>query len=216
MKTLPKRFNYAEAYLTFRCNLGCSYCINKFDGLKPRKEMTADEWADALNDIDFGNVSLTLGGGEPTQFKGFFELVDKLKMPIDLLTNLQFDVEEFIKNVNPDIIIAFHSDGAIQKIIPHLIEIGVDVLNPLQPECMDIFEIKRIYGDKLSFWGTIGTQTTMPFGTVDEVKEAVKKSIQEIGKDGGLLIAPTHLLEPEVPWENIMAFVEAVRDYGKY
>jgi len=121
-----------------------------------------------------------------------------------------------IKNVNPDIIIAFHSDGAIQKIIPHLIEIGVDVLNPLQPECMDIFEIKRIYGEKLSFWGTIGTQTTMPFGTVDEVKEAVKKSIQEIGKDGGLLIAPTHLLEPEVPWENIMAFVEAVRDYGKY
>jgi hypothetical protein len=99
---LPQRYNYAEAYLTFRCNLNCDYCINKFGEFTRRDELTAEEWADALNRIDFGNVALTLGGGEPTLYKGFYELVDRLNMPIDLLTNLQFDVEEFIKRVNPD------------------------------------------------------------------------------------------------------------------
>lgn len=98
---LPKRYNYAEAYLTFRCSLRCNYCINRFGGFRPRSELTAEEWATSLNRIDFGNIPLTLGGGEPTQFKGFFELIDKLKMPIDLLTNLQFDVNEFIKKVDP-------------------------------------------------------------------------------------------------------------------
>lgn len=98
---LPDRFNYAEAYLTFRCNLGCGYCINQIGEFIPRSEMGVDDWL-ALNDIDFGDTALTLGGGEPTQFKGFFKLVDGLRMPIDLLTNLQFNVDEFIDNVDPE------------------------------------------------------------------------------------------------------------------
>jgi len=119
------------------------------------------------------------------------------------------------KNVNPDVLAYYHSDGVIHEIIPDLIEIGVDILNPVQPECMDPAQIKQQYGDQLSFWGTIGTQTTMPFGTPDEVRETVRLRIETVGRGGGLVIAPTHLLEPEVPWANIDALVEAVRAYGQ-
>jgi len=104
----------------------------------------------------------------------------------------------------------------VREVIPDLIEIGFDVLNPIQPECMDPAALKREYGDRLSFWGCIGTQTTMPFGSTDDVRAAVKWTIENVGYDGGLLIAPTHVLEPDVPWENIMALYEAVEKYGTY
>lgn len=120
------------------------------------------------------------------------------------------------KKINPEVIISYHSDGNIEKIIPELIEIGIDVLNPVQPECMDPAKLKRKYGDKLAFWGTVGIQTTMPFGTPEEVKRVVRKRIETVGKNGGLLIAPTHVLEPEVPWKNILAFFEAVEEFGGY
>ncbi len=111
-----------------------------------------------------------------------------------------------------DIRIFYHSDGDIRDIIPELIEIGVDVLNPVQPECMDPVEIRRLYGKKLAFWGTIGTQTTFPFGSPAEVKRVVSERIATVGRGGGLLLAPTHVLEPEVPWENVLAFFEAIED----
>jgi uroporphyrinogen decarboxylase len=117
------------------------------------------------------------------------------------------------KAVNPDVIALYHSDGVIYDIIPELIEIGVDVLNPVQPECVDPLVLKEQYGDRLSFWGTIGTQTTMPFGTPEEVRENVRQMIQTVGKGGGLLIAPTHLLEPEVPVENVVAYINACAEY---
>lgn len=120
------------------------------------------------------------------------------------------------KEVKPDILIFYHSDGNCEPIIPDLIEIGVDILNPVQPECMDTAKLKNLYGDKLAFWGTIGTQTTMPFGTPEDVKKEVKERIETVGKDGGLLLAPSHILEPEVPWENIVAFFEAIEEYGRY
>lgn len=117
------------------------------------------------------------------------------------------------KNVNPNVLCYYHSDGVINDIIPDLIEVGVDILNPIQPECMDPVEIKELYGHELSFWGTIGTQTTMPFGTPDDVRRVCSEMIEKVGKGGGLVLAPTHLLEPEVPWENIEAFVETVKSY---
>jgi uroporphyrinogen decarboxylase len=126
------------------------------------------------------------------------------------------DLISSVKAVNPDVLIFYHSDGMIEPIIPELIEIGVEILNPVQPECMDPVEIKRQFGDQLAFWGTVGTQSTMPFGNVDEVKAVVKERIQTIGQGGGLLLAPTHKLEPDVPWENILAFFDAVNEYGVY
>lgn len=120
------------------------------------------------------------------------------------------------KGAKPDILIFYHGDGNLTKIIPDLIEIGVDVLNPVQPECVDPFEVKKLYGDRLSFWGCVGTQTTMPFGTKEEIFEICKRLICEVGKGGGLLIAPTHVIEPEVPYENVEAFLEAIEMYGRY
>lgn len=119
------------------------------------------------------------------------------------------------KAVKPDIIIDYHGDGNLTKIIPDLIEIGVQILNPIQPECMDPIEIKRIYGDKLAFRGCIGTQTTMPFGTPEEVDMVCRKLIEKVGKGGGLILSPTHMLEPEVPWENIEAYINAIKKYSR-
>ena len=120
------------------------------------------------------------------------------------------------KAIKPDIHIFYHSDGDCQAIIPELVEIGVTVLNPIQPECMDPAQIKIEFGDRLAFWGAIGTQSTMPFGTPEKVRAVVKERIETVGKGGGFLIAPSHILEPEVPWENVIAFIEAVQEFGEY
>lgn len=120
------------------------------------------------------------------------------------------------RDAKPDILIFYHGDGNLQKIIPDLIEIGVDILNPVQPECMDPIKINELYGDKLSFWGTLGTQTTLPYGTPQEVKETCRKLIKNVGKGGGLVLAPTHMVEPDVPFKNLQAFIDAVKEYGKY
>ncbi len=117
------------------------------------------------------------------------------------------------KSVNPDILISYHSCGYIEPFIPDLIEIGVDILNPVQPECMDFKEIHDKYGDQISFNGTIGTQKLMPFGTPEDVKKETFRNLSIAGNNGGLFCCPTHMLEPEVPWENIEAYVEACHKF---
>ncbi len=97
--------------------------------------------------------------------------------------------------------------------IPHLIDAGVDVLDPVQPECMDFGEIHAQFGDRLSFHGTIGTQSTMPFGTPDDVRREVFKNLEIAGEKGGLFVCPTHLLEPNVPVENVVAYIKACQDF---
>jgi uroporphyrinogen decarboxylase len=125
-------------------------------------------------------------------------------------------VIEKSKSINEDVLIFYHSDGSIEPIIPELIDIGIDILNPVQPECMDPVKLKKEYGSSLSFWGTIGTQRLMPFGSSENVKDEIKRMKETVGKGGGLLLAPTHILEPEVPWKNILAFFEAADLYGNY
>ena len=120
------------------------------------------------------------------------------------------------RDVRSDILIFYHSDGNVTELIPELIEIGIDILNPVQPECMNPAKVKRQYGDQLAFWGTIGTQTTMPFGAPDDVRAEIRDRIATVGKGGGLLLAPSHVLEPDVPWDNILAFVAAIEEYGHY
>ncbi|MDR1948866.1 MAG: hypothetical protein LBQ38_05715 [Spirochaetaceae bacterium] len=117
------------------------------------------------------------------------------------------------KAVNPEIIIMYHSCGYVLPFIDDLIDAGVDVLNPIQTESMDYREVVSAFGDRLSFHGCIGTQRLMPFGTPGEVKAAAKECLDSMGPKGGMMVAPTHILEPEVPWENILAYVEACRDY---
>jgi uroporphyrinogen decarboxylase len=119
------------------------------------------------------------------------------------------------KSVNKDIIIDYHSDGNCTDAIEDLIEIGVEILNPVQPECMDPIKIKERFGGRLSFRGAIGTQTTMPFGTPQDVRNEVTRIIENVGRGGGLILAPSHLLEPEVPWENVQAFISTVTEHNK-
>ena len=106
--------------------------------------------------------------------------------------------------------VAYHSDGNIEKIIPDLIEIGLDVLNPVQPRCMDPATLKRQYGEKLSFWGAIDEQHTLPFGTAEEVRAEVLKRLETVGLDGGLILAPTHHAQLDTPLKNFWAMVNAV------
>ncbi|MCX7918774.1 MAG: hypothetical protein N3A72_04005 [bacterium] len=118
------------------------------------------------------------------------------------------------KSIKPDIQIKYHSDGNIEMIIPELIEIGVTILNPIQPECLNPIEVKRKYGTQVVLDGTLGTQTIFPFGTPDDVRKVVQENIHTLGYDGALILAPTHILEPEVPIENIIAFIHAVTEYS--
>lgn len=125
------------------------------------------------------------------------------------------EVYSAVKEINPDVKIWYHSDGNIEEIIPELIEIGVDILNPVQPECLDPVMLKKKYGKQLVFDGTIGTQTTMPFGSATDVRNLIVERIETLGYDGALILSPTHILEPEVPIENIEALVKTVKQYKK-
>ena len=115
--------------------------------------------------------------------------------------------------VNPTVQILYHSDGNIEQIIPDLIEIGVNAINPVQPDVMDPARLKEEYGSKLAFWGTVGTASDWTYGSPDTITSEVKERIETVGDGGGLVIGPAYDLEPGVKWENVLAFIEAVRKY---
>ena len=116
--------------------------------------------------------------------------------------------------VQPGLPILYHSDGFFEPIVGDLLEIGVDALNPLQPEHMDPARIRRQFGSRLALWGTVGRQTTFAFGTPDEIRREVKHRIDSLGRAGLVLCPAYDVDEPDIPWPNIAAFLEAVRDYG--
>jgi len=120
------------------------------------------------------------------------------------------DLVSSLKEFNPALKIAYHSDGEISPIIPDLIEIGVDVLNPVQPASMSPSELKKAYGDQLCFWGTIDEQHTLPFGTPEDVRAEVLDRIRRVGKKGGLIVGPTHHVQLDTPLENFRAMVDTV------
>ena len=113
----------------------------------------------------------------------------------------------------------FHSDGAIWNLIPTFIEAGVDVLNPVQltAKDMDADNLKAEFGDKLRFWGGgINTQGTLPNGTPDEVKAEVKKRVASLAKGGGYIFGTVHNIQDDVPPENVLAMMEALREVREY
>jgi uroporphyrinogen decarboxylase len=121
---------------------------------------------------------------------------------------------EVAKRVNPNVKVLYDSDGNFDPVIPDLIEVGVDILAPIQPECNNLSWLKQEYGDQLAFWGSMGVQSTIPLGTPDQVKQEVYDRIQTLGKGGGLVIAPSHVIPPEAHWENVLAFFEAVEEFN--
>jgi uroporphyrinogen decarboxylase len=105
-----------------------------------------------------------------------------------------------------------HSCGCVDALIPRLIEMGLDVLNPVQPECMDIAALKANYGEKLAFWGGISTQQTLPFGTPEEVKAEARAVREMMSRGGGYIFAPAQEIQDDVPLENIEALLEVARE----
>ncbi len=117
-----------------------------------------------------------------------------------------------LKKINPNLKVAYHCDGNLIPIIPDLIEIGLDVLNPIQPASMDPAKIKKDFGDKLCFWGTLDEQHTLPFGTAKDVENQVKERLKTIGKNGGLILGPTHHVQLDTPMENFWAMVNTIKN----
>lgn len=115
-----------------------------------------------------------------------------------------------LKALNPQLKIAYHSDGNIWSIIPDLIDIGLDVLNPIQPASMDPAKIKKAFGDKLCFWGSMDVQKTLPFGTPADVQQEVLTRLQTLGQNGGLIIGPTHHVQLDTPMENFWAMINTI------
>ncbi len=117
-----------------------------------------------------------------------------------------------LRAINPAIKIAYHTDGVVYPIIPDLIEIGVDVLNPIQPLAMDPAKLKKEYGSALCFWGSMDIQHTLPNGTSQAVRDEVLLRLKTIGRGGGLLIGPTHNLQLDTPLENFWAMIDTIRE----
>ena len=115
-----------------------------------------------------------------------------------------------LKAINPQVKVAYHSDGNIFAIIPDLIEIGLDVLNPIQPACMDPVQLKKSFGDRLCFWGSMDEQYTLPFGTPEQVRQEVLTRLRTLGKNGGLILGPTHHVQLDTPMENFWAMINTI------
>ena len=121
-----------------------------------------------------------------------------------------------VKEIHPATRIWYHSDGRIDAAVPDLVDAGLDILNPVQPECVDAAFLKRTYGDRLAFWGGLGVQSVLPFGTPEEVREHVRRMIAVLGESGGYVVAPSHMLERDVSYANLKAMVQAIDDFGSY
>jgi len=105
-----------------------------------------------------------------------------------------------------------HCCGKVDEIFPDLIECGLDIFNPFQPEVMDVFEIKNKFGDKLNFYGGISVQRTLPFGTVQQVKDEVSRLIDIVGESGGYIASPSHDIPPDAKPENVAAMIEVLQN----
>jgi len=109
-----------------------------------------------------------------------------------------------------------HTDGASRQILPDLIDIGIEILNPIQWRCkgMEREGLKADFGDKLIFHGAVDNQYAIPFGTVEEVKQEVQDNIRILGAGGGYIIAPCHNIQSVGPPENVVALYEAGYEHG--
>jgi uroporphyrinogen decarboxylase len=119
-----------------------------------------------------------------------------------------------VRRANPETKILYHSCGHILPIIPDFIELGLDILNPVQPEAMDPVAVKHRFGDRLTLWGGIGLQTTM-CRTPDDVKRETRRLVAEWAPGGGAIVTVTNSLPVDIPWENVVALVETVREASR-
>jgi hypothetical protein len=116
---------------------------------------------------------------------------------------------EAARTVSPGLRVIYHSDGHIEPILDDLVEIGIQGINPLQPEHMDAAKIRRRFGPRLCLWGTVGRQTTFAFADPADIRREVRERIETLGPAGLVLCPAYDIDEPDVPWDNVVAFLEA-------
>jgi len=124
-----------------------------------------------------------------------------------------------IKRAAPHAKLFLHTCGAVRPLIPDLIEIGVDVLNPLQRSAqgMNLVELKRDFGREICFWGGgIDAQQVLGPGSIEQVRESVRQGIEALAPGGGFVFAADHVVQANVPPQNVMAMRQAVHDFGNY
>ena len=140
------------------------------------------------------------------------------KMWRDIFKPRYKELYEEFRNVNKDIIIIHHSDGAVEPILDDMIEIGVDVFNPVQPNVPghEPEYLKNKYGDRLSFFGAIDQQRLLPRGTEEEIEIDVKEKIKILGRSGGYMIAPAHIIQADTAPEKVKFFIDTAKMYGTY
>jgi uroporphyrinogen decarboxylase len=127
-------------------------------------------------------------------------------------------VKSKLREKNPNAKLMLHSCGSVRPFIPDWIEMGLDILDPVQPQAagMEPMELKRDFGDRLIFHGGIDIQHTLPFGTPEEVAAEARRYMRTLGQGGGYIIAPAHNVQSDVPPENLIALRDAVEAYGYY
>ena len=162
------------------------------------------------------------------------EYLDIIKIGDDLGTQESLMISpkmyrEMVKPFHADLIaytkertnakVFFHTDGDVFDLIPDFIEIGVDILNPIQTSAgrmSDLDRLKNEYGEKIVFCGAIDTHTVLPEGSPDEVQQEVKRVINALGPGGGYMLGAVHTIMNDVPAENVLAMVDAVEKFGHY
>ena len=113
----------------------------------------------------------------------------------------------------------YHTDGAIYSLLPDFVELGVDILNPIQVSATgmdDTGQLNLEYGDKLVFWGGIDTHHVLPYGTVEDVRQEVRRRILDLGPGGGYVLCSVHNIQPDVPPENVVAMFDSAYELGRY
>ncbi|MCC6696464.1 MAG: hypothetical protein IT365_12605 [Candidatus Hydrogenedentes bacterium] len=121
------------------------------------------------------------------------------------------DVLDAVRGRYPDAAFFLHSCGNIEAIVPDIIELGFDILHPIQPECMDFKTIHRRYGRDITLCATISAQRLFPFGTPEEIRQWVCETRENCARDNRAILCPSNRVQPETPWENIVALAEAAR-----
>jgi uroporphyrinogen decarboxylase len=125
---------------------------------------------------------------------------------------------ETFKKANPNIIPILHCDGAVKELLVDIKEMGIDVFNPVQPNVPGhgAEEIKGGFGNMLAFWGAIDQQRLLPNGTDEEVEKDIREKIAVLGRGGGYMISPAHILQPDVSPDRVEFFIKKCKEYGAY
>jgi uroporphyrinogen decarboxylase len=165
--------------------------------------------------------------GEVGEYLDVFQLADDLAMQNgpymspdlyrEMIKPYQIELFQFVKSLT-SAKLYYHSCGSITRLLDDLMEVGVDILNPVQvtADGMETDQLKQRFGKSLSFWGAIDTTDLLPNGTADDVRKGVRKIIHDLAPGGGFVLASVHNLQPDIPPENILAMFEEASQFGKY